>query len=179
MGMTTGEIRERVISLWKRGYGISGIKYILKDVKRCDIKKVIREAGLFGRRGVFMDGEKMTNHEKFLEVFGYVDDGDFIARPSWLGKEYKGPAEVPEHVEFKKWLFSRRGICAEVNNNSVYMITNPTKTTYLRISDFGAKPGLAYVRWDGLTGWKSIKDIKKIIQSIIKSVPGVDDLFAN
>lgn len=109
----------------------------------------------------------MTNLEKFKEVFG--DTGENVkAAPSWLGKEYEGPVTRTEKDKFIEWLNTLHFVKYELAKNNCIYITDRKGNAIMRVSDLDNPTVIdgkkcAYIRWDGLTGYKAIDDIKEII----------------
>ena len=112
----------------------------------------------------------MTNHEKFIEIFGETN-GAVKASEAWLEKEYTGPVTMTEREKFLEWLDEQ--VCIRyvdyhgvepVPDTDAIMVKNDKNYCIMRVSDFGEKPGFVYVRIDGLCGWKRISDVKEIIR---------------
>lgn len=109
----------------------------------------------------------MTNYEKFREIFGETA-GEVKCSPSWLAMEYKGPVVLTERNKFITWLNTLRFVKYEIAKNNCIYITDRKGNAIMRVSDLdnptiidGKK--CAFIRWDGLTGYKAIDDIKEII----------------
>lgn len=109
----------------------------------------------------------MTNHEKFIEIFGETGE-DVKAAPSWLAKEYNGPVVITERNKFIKWLDTLHYIKYEIARNNCIYITDRKGNAIMRVSGLddpqivdGEK--CAYIRWGGLVGYKSIDGVKDII----------------
>lgn len=122
----------------------------------------------------------MNNAEKFKEIFGEVGN-DVHAKPSWLGAEYNGPVKRTELKEFEEWLDNIYYLKSEKEADGLYIYLlsyagSLQKTPLLRLSDFDVKPGKAYMRWDGLTGWIEIEKAKDIIKTEARKNDPLDSL---
>lgn len=113
----------------------------------------------------------MTNLEKFKEVFGDTM-GNVKVTDKWANAEYKGPANPTERDRFINWL-DRKGSLIEytkaeyhkgLDGDGIY-ICHRGGEPLIRVSDFNRKE--VYIRWNGLTGWKTIDEVKKIIDNAI------------
>ena len=118
----------------------------------------------------------MTNLEKFKEVFGDTM-GNVKVTEKWAKAEYKGPANPTERDKFINWL-DRKGSVIEytkaehhkgLEGDGIY-INHSNGEPIIRVSDFRKDytgKVFVYVRWNGLTGYKQIDDVKDIIDSAI------------
>lgn len=118
---------------------------------------------------------KMTNHEKFMEIFG--DTGEEVkATVKWLGKEYKGPVHMTEKEKFLEWLDEQICIRYTTGCDTDYIYVKDDKDKpIIMVSDFDVKPGFVYIRIDGLCGWKAILEVKEIIRKVSRE--RLDDNF--
>lgn len=107
----------------------------------------------------------MTNHEKFIEIFGETN-GAVKASEEWLGKEYVGPVSMTEREKFLEWLEVQPFISYKEDDSKgdvVYIYCSDDKTPIIRVSDFGKFPGTVYIRIDGLCGDKPLSFVKEVV----------------
>lgn len=123
----------------------------------------------------------MTNLEKFREVFGDVM-GDVQATKDWAEAEYKGPAHPTEYDRFIHWLGDHKNKLKwkteTLGEEAAIYIHHYDGTPIIRVSsEFWGKT--VYIRYDGLTGYKSLDEVKEIIEREIKEEEKTyfDDLF--
>lgn len=108
----------------------------------------------------------MTNHEKFIEIFGETN-GAVKASEEWLEKEYVGPVTMSEREKFIDWLDKQPFIRYEEydsTGDAVYIYSANDDQPLLRVSDFDKVPGKVYVRIDGLCGDKSLRYVRDIVR---------------
>jgi len=131
----------------------------------------------------------MTNLEKFREVFGDVM-GDVQCTKDWAEAEYKGPARPTTQDRFIHWLEDHKNKLKwkseTLGGELAVYISHYDGTPIIRVSSFDnavtTEHGRAtYIRYDGLTGYKSFDEVKEIIEREIKKKDKTyfDDLFDN
>lgn len=109
---------------------------------------------------------KMTNHEKFIEIFGETN-GAVKASEEWLGKKYVGPVTMTEREKFLEWLNKQPFVRYEEydsKGDAVYIYGTNDDKPLLRVSDFDKVPGKVYVRIDDLCGDKPLSYVHEIIR---------------
>ena len=120
----------------------------------------------------------MTNHEKFIEIFGETN-GAVKASEAWLKREYTGPVRMTEREKFLEWLDEQQPFVRyeyySSTGNAVYIYSTNDDKPLLRVSDFDKVPGKVYVRIDGLCGDKPISYVKDIVRKA--SNKGMDKVF--
>ena len=120
----------------------------------------------------------MTNHEKFIEIFGETN-GAVKASEAWLEKEYTGPVTMTEREKFLEWLDKQPFVRYEEYDSSgdaVYIYGANDDIPLIRVSDFDKVPGKVYVRIDGLCGDKPISYVK---EAVLKASSERMDKFFN
>ncbi len=123
----------------------------------------------------------MTNGEKFREIFGDTN-GCVMATEDWDKAEYRGPVHLTQREKFIKWLDKEPGVTYRLaENDGVYVHSVVNNEPIIRVSDFDRECGRVYIRWDGLTGYKSIDVVKEIIKKAERGAKGdpfgVDSLY--
>lgn len=123
----------------------------------------------------------MTNHEKFIEIFGETN-GAVKASEAWLNKKYVGPVHMTERENFLGWLQEQAFISYEESGDKIF-VKDVDGNPIVRVSDFGTTPGYVYIRIDGLCGTKSIKFVKEAIRKAsnecMEKKFGIDSLFSD
>lgn len=120
---------------------------------------------------------KMTNHEKFIEIFGETN-GAVKASEEWLEKEYAGPVTMTEREKFLDWLDEQPLVRYEEydsTGDAIYIYGTNDDQPLLRVSGFDKVPGKVYVRIDGLCGDKPLSYVKDIVRTA--SNKGIDKVF--
>lgn len=108
----------------------------------------------------------MTNHEKFIEIFGETN-GAVKASEEWLEKEYTGPVTMTEREKFLGWLDKQPFVRykeGDLSGDVIYIYGANDGKPLLRVSGFDNVPDKVYVRIDGLYGYKPISYVRDIVR---------------
>ena len=130
----------------------------------------------------------MTNIEKFREIFGDVM-GDVQCTKEWAEAEYNGPVTPTLQDRFIHWLEDRKNKLKwkseTVGGETALYISHYDGTPIIRVSSFDNKVmtergPVTYIRYSGLTGYKTFGEVKEIIETEIKKKEKTyfDDLFS-
>ena len=101
----------------------------------------------------------MTNLEKIVEVFGNGGLDGVKVTPEWADKEYKEPIVISDYQALIGWL-NKKNIRFAGTATRGLRIYDKNDEFYMLLTDFDMDKGKVYVEYKGLTGWKSIYDVK-------------------